>query len=202
MVPRECGPCGATANVVTCQCTVLWTQPSARSPGLSSSLQTCQSFLLRRISFPLSFLLRRISLLPRTISLLDLRLASRIWRGRTELFSIEAGRCADPARVGTRCGRRLLRCGISIRPLSALVIRDRCGRSHTTLHVRFAPESGQNGPTSWDVRFMPKIYACSLSLRGEDRFRDHAVNPLGAVDHLGDVIIDGYARDHVGLLAS
>src|SRR5436309_2594989 len=47
-----------------------------------------------------------------------------------------------------------------------------------------------------------KDLACSLSLRGEDRFRDHAVDPLGAVDHLGDVIIDGYARDHVGLLAS
>src|SRR5215510_14114981 len=74
MVPRECGPCGATANVVTCYCTVLWTQPSARSPGLSSSLQTCLlwiSIFLRRTSY-----LRRISLLPRTISLLDLRLAS------------------------------------------------------------------------------------------------------------------------------
>src|SRR5262249_20209663 len=75
MVPRECGPCGATANVVTCECTVLWTPTSARSPGLSSSLQTClrrTSLFLRRISQ----FLRRISQLPRTISLLDLRLAS------------------------------------------------------------------------------------------------------------------------------
>src|SRR5262249_48194591 len=100
------------------------TQPSARSPGLSSSLQTC----LRRISFPLSFLLRRISFLPRTISLLDLRLASldphklyrfctgdqccrwRIWWGRTELFSIEAGGLWRPP----------LRCGVLNRPFSAL----------------------------------------------------------------------------------
>ena len=41
----------------------------------------------------------------------------------------------------------------------------------------------------------------SLSLRGENRLRYHAVDPLGAVDHLGDVIIHGHARDHVGLLA-
>src|SRR5215469_4509285 len=70
MVPRECGPCGAAANVVTCECTVLWTPTSARSPGLSSSLQTClrrTALFLRRISQ----FLRRISLLPRTISLLD-----------------------------------------------------------------------------------------------------------------------------------
>jgi hypothetical protein len=35
----------------------------------------------------------------------------------------------------------------------------------------------------------------------EDRLRDHAVNALGAVDHLGDVIVDRDARNHVGLLA-
>src|SRR4029077_11457674 len=47
MVSREGGPCGATANGVTCSCSVLRTQPSPGSPGLSSSQQTC----LRRISF-------------------------------------------------------------------------------------------------------------------------------------------------------
>jgi hypothetical protein len=104
---------------------------------------------------------------------------------------------ASHVRFGSFCGAVI---GPGQWPLG--VISDRCGRSHASVHLRFAPESGQNGPTSWDVRFVPKIYACSLSLRGEDRFRDHAVNPLGAVDHLGDVIIDGYARDHVGLLAS
>src|SRR5229473_4497169 len=39
------------------------------------------------------------------------------------------------------------------------------------------------------------------SLPDENRLRDHAVDALGAVDHLGDVIIHGDARDHVGLLA-
>src|SRR5579864_7349943 len=39
------------------------------------------------------------------------------------------------------------------------------------------------------------------SLPGEDRLRDHAVDALGAVHYLGNVIIDRDARDHVGLLA-
>src|SRR5215471_12825846 len=39
------------------------------------------------------------------------------------------------------------------------------------------------------------------SLSGENRLRDHAVDALGAVDHLGDVIVHRDARDHVGLLA-
>src|SRR6516162_1707759 len=47
--------------------------------------------------------------------------------------------------------------------------------------------------------------SCSIypspSLRSENRLRDHAVDALGAVDHLGDMIIDRDARNHVGLLA-
>src|SRR5260370_28961184 len=39
------------------------------------------------------------------------------------------------------------------------------------------------------------------SLSDENRLRDHAVDALGAVDHLGDVIVHRNARDHVGLLA-
>ncbi len=121
----------------------------------------------------------------------------RATKERDELACPSAERIAHLSTAGDRCAA-----GFQSDLCPLWVSRDRCGRSHASVHVRFAPESGQNGPTSWDVRFVPKIYACSLSLRGEDRFRDHAVNPLGAVDHLGDVIIDGYARDHVGLLAS
>src|ERR1700704_4399697 len=37
-------------------------------------------------------------------------------------------------------------------------------------------------------------------LRREDRLRDHAVDALGAVHHLGYMVIYGDARDHVGFL--
>src|SRR5437763_16704412 len=40
-----------------------------------------------------------------------------------------------------------------------------------------------------------------LPLRDEDRLRNHPMDALGAVHHLGHVIIDRDARDHVGLLA-
>jgi hypothetical protein len=40
----------------------------------------------------------------------------------------------------------------------------------------------------------------SRLLRSENGLRDHPVDALGAVDHLGDMIIDRDARDHVGLL--
>src|SRR5262249_49648089 len=42
----------------------------------------------------------------------------------------------------------------------------------------------------------------TLPLRRENRFRDHAVDALGAVHDLGHVIVDGHARDHVSLLAA
>jgi hypothetical protein len=45
------------------------------------------------------------------------------------------------------------------------------------------------------------IVLLSRLLRSENRLRDHAVDALGAVDHLGDMIIDRNARNHVGLLA-
>src|SRR5215813_7365927 len=39
------------------------------------------------------------------------------------------------------------------------------------------------------------------SLPHKDGFRDHAMDALGAVDHLGDMIVDRDTRDHVSLLA-
>src|ERR1700730_12233200 len=68
---------------------------------------------------------------------------------------IEAGRCADPARLGTRCGRRLLRCGISIRPLSAL---------------------GHSQP----MRSKPREYACPQA----DRRAEVWPSPLSAISDL------------------
>ena len=41
----------------------------------------------------------------------------------------------------------------------------------------------------------------SRLLRSEDRFRNHSMNAFGAVHGLCDMIVDGHARNHVGLLA-
>jgi hypothetical protein len=38
-------------------------------------------------------------------------------------------------------------------------------------------------------------------LRSKDRFRNHSMNAFGAVHGLCDMIVDGHARNHVGLLA-
>jgi hypothetical protein len=40
----------------------------------------------------------------------------------------------------------------------------------------------------------------SRLLRSENCLRDHAVDAFGAVDYLGDMIIDRDARNHVGFL--
>ena len=65
------------------------------------------------------------------------------------------------------------------------------------------PTAGPSTP-SRKLRLIPRavIQTLARSLGSEDRLRDHAVDALGAVDRLGDVVIDRNARDHVCLLAA
>src|SRR5215831_9664214 len=46
----------------------------------------------------------------------------------------------------------------------------------------------------------PRIGQSLYLLPCEDRFRNHPVNALSAIDDLRHMIVGGHARDHVGLL--
>src|SRR5229473_2857382 len=65
------------------------------------------------------------------------------------------------------------------------------------------PEPSTHGPTLPGTEDGGSIRHGLLDelLRSKDRFRNHSMNAFGAVHGLCDMIVDGHARNHVGLLA-
>jgi hypothetical protein len=83
-------------------------------------------------------------------------------------------------------------------------LRSYQSKSRHDAHGQFdtdAPEQSSPDSSGLMQNRTEAVQAVDYLQGSEYRFRDHAMDALAAVHYLGDVIIDGDAGDHIGLLA-